>query len=132
MDFSALVLMEVDKEEKTFKKEIGSYNVNDGAEFITKMYYDGEKVFVFFDTKMDVEDWQYAACYDLINEDVFTKNGFEISDIDDEFNPTWLVKFDFIEDHDEMGEKINCLCTFIKDEMNRVFSDMEGKKEEYI
>lgn len=124
--------MEVDKETKTFKKELGSFSVSDGAEYITKMYYDGEKVFVYFDTKVDVEDWQYSACYDLINEETFNQNGFEISDVDDEFNPTWLVKFDYIESHDEMGEKINKLCVLIKGEMERIFKDMEGKKEEYI
>lgn len=123
--------MEKDKEGKFFTRELGSYSVNDGAEYITKMFYDGEKVHVFFDTKIDVEEWEYTACYDLIDEEKFMNSGFEISDVDNEYNPTWLVKFNFLEEHNDMEEKINLLCSIIKSEMERIFKDMKEKEEDY-
>lgn len=132
MDFSSLVLMEKDKEGKTFIRELGSYVVNEGAEYIKKLYYNGEKVIAFFDTKVDVEDWQYSAVYDLINEEFFSAKGFIIHDVDEEYNPTWCVEFDYVDDHEAMGKKINLLCTLINDEMKRIFSVMKDKKEDYI
>lgn len=47
LDFSSLVLMEKDIKTNQFIKEMGSFAVNEGAEYITKFYYDGEKVNIF-------------------------------------------------------------------------------------
>ena len=115
MEFSSLVLMEKDKETNFIVKELGSYEVRDGAEYITKMFFDGDKVNVFFDTKKDVEEWEYSAIFDLFEEDEFVKQGYSIEQIDDEYNPTWLVKFDFISEHTDMADKLNDLCALIED-----------------
>lgn len=131
MNFSSLVLMERDKETNQFIKELGSYQVNDGAEYITKMYYDGEAVHLFFDTKKDVEDWEYTAIFDMFNDDVFTGKGYEIVSEDDEYNPTWHITFSYIEEISLMEEKLQELCTLIKEEIERTFEEIQGKEEEY-
>lgn len=131
MDFSSLVLMEKDKETNFIVKELGSYEVGEGAEYITKMFFDGDKVNIYFDTKQDVEDWEYSAIFDLFDEEQFTKLGYDIEQVDDEFNPTWLVKFDFIEEHGDMAEKLNQLCLLIKSANDKVFDDIKGKQDEY-
>jgi len=131
MEFSSLVLMEKDKETNFIVKELGSYEVRDGAEYITKMFFDGDKVNVYFDTKQDVEDWEYSAVFDLFNEEEFVKDGYNIEQVDDEFNPTWLVKFDFIEEHIAMVDKLSELCTLIESCVTKVFDDIKGKEEEY-
>jgi hypothetical protein len=94
LDFSSLVLMEREKETNFLIKELGSYEVGDGAKYVSKFYYDGEKVNMYFDTGRDVLEWEYSAIYDLFNLDAFTQHGYDIEDVDDEFNPTWLIKFD--------------------------------------
>jgi hypothetical protein len=131
MEFSSLVLMEKDKETNFIVKELGSYEVGEGAEHITKMFYDGEKVNIYFDTKQDVEDWEYSAIFDLFDEEEFVKLGYSIEQVDDEFNPTWLVKFDFIEEHTTMADKLNELCALIGVSVTKVFDDIKGKEEEY-
>lgn len=131
MDFSSLVLMEKDKETNFIVRELGSYEVGEGAEYITKMFFDGDKVNIYFDTKQDVEDWEYSAIFDLFDEEQFTKLGYDIEQVDDEFNPTWLVKFDFIEEHEDMVEKLNGLCLLIKSANSKVFDDIKEKQEEY-
>lgn len=131
LNFSSLVLMEKDKETNFIVKELGSYEVGDGAEYITKMFYDGDKVNVYFDTNTDVEEWEYSAIFDLFDIEAFSKNDYIIEDVDDEYNPTWITKFDYIENHEDMNEKINNLCILIKDSMMKVFDDIKGKKEEY-
>lgn len=131
MNFSSLVLMEKDKDSNMFIKELGSYEVNDGAEYITKMYYDGEKVNVYFDTHKDVEEWEYTAIYDLFNTEIFNTEGYQIEEIDDEYNPTWKVSFKFIEEHKEMAERLNNLCELIADEVEKAFEIIKDKKEIY-
>jgi hypothetical protein len=131
MEFSSLVLMEKDKETNLIVRELGSYEVGDGAEYITKMFFDGDKVNVYFDTKQDVEDWEYSAIFDLFPEEEFVKHGYNLEQIDDEFNPTWLTKFDFVEEHVDMVDKINEVCNLIKCSITKVFEDIQGKKEEY-
>lgn len=123
--------MEKDKETNLIVKELGSYEVSDGAEYITKMFYNGDKVNVYFDTNSDVEEWEYSAIFDLFDIEAFSKSEYIIEDVDDEYNPTWLVKFDYVENHEDMSEKINNLCGLIKDSMVKVFDDIKNKKEEY-
>lgn len=131
MDFSSLVLMEKDKETKLIKRELGSYEVGEGAEYITKMFYDGDNVNVYFDTNIDVEEWEYTAIFDLFNLEEFEKIGYDIEEIDDEYNPTWLTKFDYSNDHEIMVNNLNKLCIVIKSCMKKVFEDIKGKEKEY-
>lgn len=133
MDFAALVLMEVDKDNK-FVEELGSYEVGEGAQYVTKFYYNGEddKIHLYFDTQKDVEEWEYTAIFELFNEEVFENKGYEIEENDDEYNPTWIVKFNYIEEHSGMVEKLNEVCSLISDELKRVFKEAEEKKADYI
>lgn len=131
MDFSSIVLMERDKESGMLTKEIGSYKVEDGAEYITKAFYEEGVVHISFDTGRDVEDWEYSAIYDNFSEESFEKNGFDISFDEDEYNPTWLVKFNFIDDYSEMESKISLLCKLIKSEIEASFEAIVGREEEY-
>jgi hypothetical protein len=88
LDFSSLVLMERDKQTNHFVRELGSYKVNEGAAYVTKFFYDGEKVNMMFDTQKDVEEWEYSAIFDLFETETFQESGFEIEENVDEYNPT--------------------------------------------
>lgn len=132
MDFSSLVLMERDAKTDLFIKELGSYEVNESAEYITKFYCEDNIVFVFFDTKDDVEDWEYTATFDCFNEEQFLEAGYDVESIDDEYNPTWKVNFKYEEDHEKMQEKINEITTLVQNEMERVKNEICSKKNEYI
>ncbi|MBU3158304.1 hypothetical protein KPL37_00765 [Clostridium frigoris] len=131
MQFSSLVLMEVDKETNKFVREIGSYETSQGAEFVTKLNYFGDLINLTFDTHEDVEEWQFSAIYDYFNEDVFSSKGYIIEPIDDEYNPTWLVKFKYSTDHMVVGEALIEVCEIIKQELKEVFIKIKGKEEEY-
>lgn len=132
LDFSSLVLMEKDKNTGIFVKELGSYKVSDDAIYITKMFCEENIVNVFFDTHKDVEEWEFSAIFDLFDEEKFITQGFSIEQVDDEYNPTWLVKFQYSDDYSVMNSRINELCELIYNEVNQVFEDIDGKKSEYI
>ncbi len=132
MDFSSLVLMERDKENNYFVKELGSYEVGDGAKYINKFYCKADEVYIFFSTIKDVKEWEYTAIFDLFNIDAFIDKGYEIEEIDDEYNPTWLIKIKYNSEHNVMKEKLNDLCDLIEENMEKVLQDIEGKEEFYV
>lgn len=131
LEFSSLVLMEREKDTNFFVRELGSYEVDDGAEYITKMYYDGEAINLYFDTAKDVEEWEYTAIFDLFNEEAFTSKGYNINSEDDEYNPTWLLKFPYDEEHSIIQGKLREICMIIEEEMIKVLSKIEDNKNDY-
>lgn len=132
MDFSSLVLMEKDKDTGFITKELGSFQVSEGALFVKKLFVINEEVNLLFDTNKDVEEWEYSAIYDLFNYDSFVKEEFEIEDVLDEYNPTFLIKFNYADDYEFMKERITKCVNLIEDSMEDVFKAIEGKEEEYI
>jgi len=131
MDFSSLVLMEKDKETGFIKKELGSFEVNEGALFVKKLYVLDEIVYMHFDTNKNVEEWEYSAIYDLFNSEAFTERGYEIEEDLDEYNPTYIIKFKYEDDYDLMKKKIQEVVPIIEKEMNLVFEAIQGKETEY-
>ena len=95
MDFSSLVLMEKDNETGFIKKELGSFEVSEGAIYVKKLYMLDDIVYMYFDTNKDVEEWEYSAIYDLFNDDIFEEKGYEIEEDLDEYNPTYIIKFKY-------------------------------------
>lgn len=131
MDFSSLVLMEKDKETGFISKELGSFEVSDGALYVKKLFVIDNVVNLYFDTNKDVEEWEYSAIYDVFNYDVFAKEEFEIEDLLEEYNPTFLVKFNYVDDYAFMKERINKCVDLIEESMGDAFKDIEGKEKEY-
>lgn len=131
MDFSSLVLIEKDKETGIIKKELGSFRVSEGAVFVTKLFAIDNEVNLYFDTNKDVEEWEYSGIYDLFNSEVFRENGFIIEEDLEEFNPTFVLKFKYKEEHLEMRDLINKAVDLIKVEIENAFKAIEGKEEEY-
>jgi len=123
--------MEIDKETNKFVREIGSYETSEGAEFVTKLYYYGELINLVFDTQVDVEEWQFTAIFDYFNEEIFRSKGYFIEAIDDEYNPTWVVKFNYSEEHMVVREAIIEICELIKQELKEVYEKIKDKQEEY-
>ena len=132
MDFSSLVLMEKDKETGFIKKELGSFEVSEGAIYVKKLYMLDDIVYMYFDTNKDVEEWEYSAIYDLFNDEVFKEKGYEIEEDLDEYNPTYIIKFKYVYDYSLIKEKIQECVSLIESEMNNVFEAIKGKEEEYL
>ncbi|NOW89399.1 hypothetical protein BCD91_001422 [Clostridium beijerinckii] len=131
MDFSSLVLIEKDKETGFIKKELGSFEVNEGALFVKKLYVLDDIVYMYFDTNKNVEEWEYSAIYDLFNNEAFSEKGFEIEEDLEEYNPTYIIKFNYVDDYDVIKGKIQEVVSIIDNEMNAVFEAIKGKESEY-
>ena len=131
MDFSSLVLMEKDKETGFITKELGSFEVNEGAKYVKKLFVLDGIVNIYFDTNKDVEEWEYSAVYDLFNIDRFIQEGFEIENDEEEYNPTFILKVSYKEEREKMKEILDKAVLIIEEEMDNVFVAIEGKEEEY-
>ena len=131
MDYSSLILMERDNETGFVSKELGSFKVSEGAEHIKGFYVKGDNVYIKFDTNKDVEEWEYSAIYDVFNMNLFEEEGFEIEEVEDEYNPTYLVKFKYEDNREYISEKLALCIDLIEEAMEKAFSDIEGKEEEY-
>ncbi|MGL4571159.1 MAG: DUF6762 family protein [Clostridium sp.] len=131
MDFSSLVLMEKDKETGFITKELGSFSVNDGALHVRKFFVDGDTVSLCFDTNKDVSEWEYSAIYDLFNVEAFEEKGYEVIEDLEEYNPTYIIKFKYDDDHNRMQENVTTIVDLIECEMEAVFKNIQGKEEEY-
>ena len=131
MDYSSLILMERDNETGFVTKELGSYKVSEGAEYIKGFYVKGDSVYIKFDTNKDVEEWEYSAIYDVFNMELFENEGFEIEEVEDEYNQTFLINFKYKDDHDYIEEKLSLSIELIEEAMEKAFNDIEGKEEEY-
>ena len=132
MDFSSLVLMEKDKETGFITKELGSFEVNEGALYVKKLFVLDNEVNLYFDTNKDVEEWEYSAIYDLFSIKRFEEEGFRIEEELDEYNPTFILKFPYKEEHLEMKDVLDKVVELINEEMEKAFLAIEGKEEEYI
>ena len=131
MDFSSLVIMEKDKETGFIKRELGSFEVDEKALHVKKLYVIDNEVNLYFDTGKDVEEWEYSAIYDLFNEERFNEAGFKLEEDLDEYNPTFILKFQYKEDHNDMKEILDKAIEMIYEEMENVFEAIKGKEEEY-
>ena len=131
MDFSSLVLMEKDKETGFITKELGSFEVEEGALYVVKLYVIDNVVNLYFDTNKDVEEWEYSAIFDLFNQEAFVEAGFEIKEDEEEYNPTYILKMPYIDDYSQMKGSLNKALSIIKAEMENVFEAIKGKEEEY-
>ena len=131
MDFSSLVLMEKDKETGFIKKELGSFEVNEGALYVKKLFVLDDTVNLYFDTNKNVEEWEYSAIYDLFNVEPFEEKGYEITEDLDEYNPTYIINFKYEDDYEVMKEKINECLPLITSGIETVFEAIKGKEAEY-
>ena len=131
MDFSSLVLVEKDKDPGFMTKDLGTIQASEGALYVKKLFVVNEVVNLYFDTNKDVEEWEYSAIYDVFNYDAFIKEEFEIEDVLDEYNPTFLIKFEYVDDYEVMKERITRCVELIEDSMENAFKDIVGKEEEY-
>ncbi|MBV4433960.1 hypothetical protein GTH52_08900 [Clostridium tyrobutyricum] len=66
------------------------------------MYYDSNYVNIYFNTNKEVEDWQYYTIFDMLEKYNFNENNFKIKEVEDEYNPMWIVKFNYTDNHNLM------------------------------
>lgn len=105
MEAAGIVLMK--RENGILTDELGSYGVEEGIDCVYRAYVENDFVNLYLTTPKDVTDEEYTKIFEGYSLDNFTKEGFEIEEVDDEYNPVWCVKFKFEDNNDNMRAAIN-------------------------
>lgn len=136
MDDSAIVIMLRDKETGFLEKEMGFCTVEKDEVLIDAIYAeekDGNyKIIMKLTCDKEISDWEYEAIYDYYDTEVLLEKAASVEEETEVYNPTWKVCFDFIEDSQQLNEKINSLLKLHKKELESVYEAIADKKDDYI
>ncbi|MCT4509653.1 MAG: hypothetical protein N4A48_13025 [Tepidibacter sp.] len=135
MESFALVLMQKNKETLEIEKEIGSYTIGSNVDLIDGIYMtcEDEKniVHLKITTEKDVEDWEFSAILDYYDDEVLNGIVLSVKEIEDAYNPTWEVTFEFVDSQDGMQSKIESIIDKHKKELDDVYAEIKDREEEY-
>lgn len=135
MENVSLVIMEKEKDTGFLGKELGSYEVKYNTEYISSIYASREDgnlyVSMFLTVPGEFEDWEYNAILDNYDTGLYNEKALSAEENEDSFNPGWIIRFLFLENDNEMQEKINELLGIHASEMERVLSQLKNIEDEY-
>lgn len=135
MESFALILMQKNKETSEIEKEIGSYTVSSNLDLINGIHMtcEDEKniVHLKITTEKDVKDWEFSAILDYYDDEVLNDLALAVKEIEDAYNPTWEVDFEFVDSQDGMKSKIESILDKHRKELDEVYAEIKDKEEEY-
>lgn len=135
MESFALILMQKNKETLEIEKEIGSYTVSSNLDLINGIHMtcEDEKniVHLKITTEKDVEDWEFSAILDYYDDEVLNDLALSVKEIEDAYNPTWEVGFEFVDSQDGMKSKIEAILDKHRKELDEVYAEIKDKEDEY-
>ena len=63
--------------------------------------------------------------------DIFKELGYEIIECDEEYNPTWEISFEYIDNNQEITNIVNNILEIHNKELTEVFNIIVDKEGEY-
>lgn len=136
MEETFIVLMLRNEKTGFLEKELNSYKIDEEENTIVNMYAKEENnayvVHLKLSTPREVEDWEFDAIYDYYDGSLFDKLISDFFEVEDCYNPTWELVFEYIEDDNHMLEKINDILQIHKSEILDVLEEIKLHREEYI
>lgn len=136
MEPVVVMMMEKDLDTGFLSKEKGSYTIREDGNLIDSIYMvqdEGlEIVHVKLTTDRDVEDWEYAAILDYYDQDQLKDMILSFEEIEESYNPTWEITMPFTQGQLDMEDRLNHLLKDHKNQLIRVYGEIEHKKEEYL
>ena len=117
-------------------KEIASLKVEENDSLIYNTFAqeedDGEiYVYMKITCDKDVEDWEFDAIYDYYDAEPILEEVDSIEEEDECYNPTWNIRFKFIDNAEEMEEKVKKILNIHKKELESVYKTISDKRDEY-
>lgn len=135
MESSGLILMEKNKENGYFEREIGTYSITNNLNLIESIYMinKDEKSIIYLKltTDRDVEDWEFSAILDYYDDEILKDAVLSFEEVEDAYNPTWKVTFEFIDSQEGMQIKLEDILNKHKNELDEVYNEIKDRKEEY-
>ena len=133
---TVIVIMQKNKKTGLFEKELQTLSIYKYDQFILNIYaLERENNKIYLNLKLttdkDVLDWEYNAIYDYYDMDIFKELGYEIIECDEEYNPTWEISFEYIDNNQEITNIVNNILEIHNKELTEVFNIIVDKEGEY-
>lgn len=135
MEDTSIVLMVKDNKTGFLEKEIGSYKIDENENLVVSAFVLDDKgnyeVHLKISIDRDIEDWEFNAIYDYYDDENIKNLVTSINEIEDCYNPTWEVTFDFVNSSTDMEEKIKSILACHKTELLDTYAVIKDKEQEY-
>ncbi|MEG0371799.1 MAG: DUF6762 family protein [Clostridium sp.] len=121
MDTSSIVIME--KEEGILSREVASFKLERGLTLVFKVFVEEGTLNLFLTIdKEEVSDEEYEHIFDEYDFKFFEEKNFDIEEVDGFYNPIWVIKMPFLQEHGEMESAINEVISYHIDELERIYN----------
>jgi hypothetical protein len=131
----SVIIMEKDRETGFLSKELGSYGIRTDMDMIDRVFAvpgDGKSIVnLYITVPGEFEDWEFNAILDNYNAELYEGKVESIEEDEDSYNPTWLVKFEFLENDDAMEARLNEILEIHDTEVKRVLEAIKGMEDDY-
>lgn len=119
MDATSLVLMQ--RVNGVLEKELGSYEIERGLEYVFKAYVEEDMVMLYLTTPKDLSDEEYTNVFEEYDVEDYSTFVSEVEEIDDEYNPVWLLKICYQDDHEAMSDVLKEVIGIHVDKIKDIF-----------
>ncbi len=139
MEETFIVVMLKEKDSGFYVKEIGTYAISEYSNYLVNINAEesNEENNIVVNMKVmydkEVEDWEYNAICDYYDTNAlkFDNKIIDCVEVEDCFEPTWEVSFNFSENDDEVEELIHKILVKHNEEILDVLETIKDKKDEY-
>lgn len=133
---TVVVIMQKDPKTGFLEKELASLTIMENENLIVNLYVQEDeseklKMHIKLSTDKDVADWEYSAIFDYYDTNIFDDYADNVKEEEDYYNPTWEISFDYIDDTNELEEKITKILEVHRNELNDVYETIKDKESEY-
>lgn len=135
MEEAMIVMMLRDSQTGFLEKELGSYRVLENEDLIYNTYAeenaDGLTIVMKLSLGREALDWEFDAIFDYYDMETIRPFVSSIEEEEECYNPTWIVRFPFMESVAEMEAKITGLLKLHKQELDSVYEAIADQKDAY-
>lgn len=133
---TVVVIMQKDRKSGFLEKELASLNIENNENLIVNIFAMEEEntdmlLHIKVSTDRDVLDWEYSAIFDYYDKDIYGEKVKNITEIDDDYNPTWEIIMDYDNDILSLEDKVTEILEIHKNELEDVYNTIKDKESEY-
>ncbi len=137
MEETFIVVMLKEKDSGFFVKELGTYAVSEHVNYLVNINAEEVENNIVVNMKVmydkEIQDWEYSAICDYYDTNTvkIDENIIDCVEVEDCFEPTWVVTFNLSEDDSEVEELIHKILEKHHEEILDVLETIKDKKDEY-
>lgn len=136
MEDTVIVIMLKNPKTGFLEKELASLALKENEKLIVNIFAQEEneklKTHIKVTTDKDVSDWEYDAVFDYYDADIFKSLAENIIEVQECYNPTWEIIFEYTDDKEELEEKIKKILEIHRNELEDVYETIKDKEDEYV